>query len=363
MNKYYIKNILLGLFCMLTTSLTFSQQSPVFKITSFRHSFGVIQEKDGRVKHSFPVENPGGDTLFVVKIKSSAANIEGSFSPYKIAPGGKGEITLTYDPANEKGKIEKFVSVITNDPQNPVRQFGISAEVIPSVKTLADKYPVRIGNLKLKAKHIAMDRILSTKSRTDTFKIYNDWSKTMTFSLKSIPDYVTWKFEPTQLLPGKEGLIILTYDAQKSGAFGSDFEYFFLATNDTLEPEKMITLGTNVIEDFSYLKGNPDKKAKVHFETINHDFGVVKPRGSVEFSYPIENIGKADLVIRRAKPSCGCTVAKLEKSVLKPGEKTVVKVIFTTTGLSGQQAKSVIVICNDPDNPVTMLNFTAKIED
>jgi hypothetical protein len=349
---------LAGLFSLQVTA----QKAPVFKITSFRYDFGKIQEGDGRVTHNFPVENPGNDTLRVLKIKSSAENISGAFTPYKIAPGGKGEITLTFDPSNEKGRVEKMVSVRTNDPQNPVRQFGIIAEVIPSEKKVVDQYPVISGNLRLKSRHVTMDKLLKTMTRTDTFKIYNNWDKTMTLAMKPFPDRTFWKVIPTELKPGQEGFIIVTYDASKSTVYGPELEQFLVETNDTLEPLKYLTLGINILEDFSYLKGKPEQRPKVHFDATTYNFGEIKEGSVVEHSYIIENHGKGDLIIHRTKASCGCTVAELEKTIIKPGEQTFLKVKFDSHGMSGFMSKAVTFICNDPDNPVTMLNFTVDIK-
>ncbi|MHC1707102.1 MAG: DUF1573 domain-containing protein [Bacteroidales bacterium] len=338
-----------------------AQKSPVFKITSFRHNFGVIQAGDGSVSHVFQVENPGGDSLRMIKIKSSAENVTGEFSPPVLAPGAKGEITLTYNPVNDQGKVEKFVSIRTNDPQNPIRQFGVLAEVIPVKKTKADSFPVKMGNLRLAKRHIVMDKLLNTESRTDTLRIYNDWNKSMTLQVASSSGHLDLQILPAALEPKSEGMIIVTYNATKSGIYGPELEYFHLRTNDSIETNKAISVGVNVVEDFTYLKDSPGKKAKVRFQSTQHDFGQLREGAVVEYSYVLENIGKGDLIIRRTKASCGCTVAKLEKEILKSGEKSSVTVKFDSRGMSGSLMKTLTVVCNDPDNPVTMLNFSAVV--
>jgi len=180
--------------------------------------------------------------------------------------------------------------------------------------------------------------------------------------VKSSPAYLSFTSKPSTLAPGKAGMIIISYNAEKSGIWGLNYEPYALVTDDSLIPSKTISIGVNVVEDFSKLtdteKNNPPKLV---FDEQNHDFGELKQGGKVSWDYHFNNTGKRDLVIRRVKASCGCTAADPEKTLLKPGESSFIKVNFNTNGLLGDEYKTVMVISNDPDTSMHVLTFSAKV--
>ncbi|MFA8343520.1 MAG: DUF1573 domain-containing protein [Rhodothermaceae bacterium] len=97
------------------------------------------------------------------------------------------------------------------------------------------------------------------------------------------------------------------------------------------------------------------------FNKTNHNFGNVKEGKFVVCEYVLENTGKSDLLIEKVKASCGCTAVAPQKTRLKPGEITSLKVEFNTFRREGKQRKFVYVFTNDPKQPQTRLSFTANI--
>lgn len=92
-----------------------------------------------------------------------------------------------------------------------------------------------------------------------------------------------------------------------------------------------------------------------------HDFGTVVEGQVVNTNFEISNSGSADLVINNVQASCGCTAAQPDKNVLKPGEKTSIKVEFNSANRLGPQDKSVYVMTNDPKNQNFVLKFTCVV--
>ena len=66
-------------------------------------------------------------------------------------------------------------------------------------------------------------------------------------------------------------------------------------------------------------------------------------------------------MIAKTKTSCGCTVSEPEKTTLKPGETTNIKVTFYTAGKSGKESKDIHVYTNDPGNPEPTLKILANV--
>lgn len=96
------------------------------------------------------------------------------------------------------------------------------------------------------------------------------------------------------------------------------------------------------------------------FDNMEHDFGTIKAGDKVEHVYKVTNKGTADLVISEVKPSCGCTVPDFTKEPIKPGASGDIKVIFDSTGKSGNQEKTVTVSLNT-EKASEVLKFKANI--
>ncbi len=87
---------------------------------------------------------------------------------------------------------------------------------------------------------------------------------------------------------------------------------------------------------------------KISAKEVSHDFGTLTEGEIVTHNFEIFNTGNAELKIDQVRASCGCTDAKPEKKILKPGEKTFIKVEFNSTGRIGPQEKFVYIFSNDP---------------
>ncbi|MFZ5948960.1 MAG: DUF1573 domain-containing protein [Stygiobacter sp.] len=102
---------------------------------------------------------------------------------------------------------------------------------------------------------------------------------------------------------------------------------------------------------------------KIEAKKYNHDFGTVVEGQIVITNFEIVNNGSAELKIDKVNASCGCTAAFPTKNILKPGEKTNIKVEFNSSGRLGPQEKYVYVSSNDPLNKELKLSFKCVVVD
>jgi hypothetical protein len=77
-----------------------------------------------------------------------------------------------------------------------------------------------------------------------------------------------------------------------------------------------------------------------------HDFGKVTEGEKVIFSYRFVNGGKNDLIIDKAEPTCGCTIAEATKDPIKTGDTGYVKIEFNSMGRVGHADKTINVRSN-----------------
>ena len=86
--------------------------------------------------------------------------------------------------------------------------------------------------------------------------------------------------------------------------------------------------------------------AVIEFEKTEYQIGKVIQGEKVGCQFVFRNTGTADLMIRDARASCGCTVPQWEKKPVKPGETGRLEVMFDSSGRMGTQKKSVTVVSN-----------------
>lgn len=98
----------------------------------------------------------------------------------------------------------------------------------------------------------------------------------------------------------------------------------------------------------------------ISFEGINHDFGDVIQGEKVTYNFIFHNTGGSDLLISKVSTSCGCTVGKYPKELIKPGEGGEVEVTFDTNRRKGIQNKTITVLANTEPNK-TLLRIKANV--
>jgi hypothetical protein len=92
------------------------------------HDFGVINNTE-TVKTTFTIKNEGGSELVIRKTKASCGCTAGSPAKMNLAPGESTNFEVSFSPVGKSGKQNKTVTVITNDPANPVTTISIQSDI------------------------------------------------------------------------------------------------------------------------------------------------------------------------------------------------------------------------------------------
>ena len=108
------------------------------------------------------------------------------------------------------------------------------------------------------------------------------------------------------------------------------------------------------------IKSIPDMPpTTIKFDTIKHDFGIIKDDKKVYTTFSFTNTGKEPLLVYSAEASCGCTVPEWPKEPIAPGAKGKIEVAFDPDGKSGEQSKTVMVSANtEPSTSVLIISAT-----
>jgi hypothetical protein len=173
-NRKIIFLILSLLSC--TPILLFGQ--PKFNlIGGTRFDYGEINVST-TVQRILTIKNDGTDTLIISDVSASCGCTGTLLSNDHIAPGDSGALSISFDSKKFSGKVEKAVSMNTNDPSNKKVRIIFSANVISLLAIEPDylfiKAPIETtttSTVYVKNTSTEPIRLLSAKSDLDNFSI------------------------------------------------------------------------------------------------------------------------------------------------------------------------------------------------
>ena len=329
---------------------------------TLEHDFGTFKEEAGPQSYNFKFKNDGSAPLILNNVRASCGCTTPHWTRDPIAPGQEGVIKVSYNPAHRPGPFNKTVTVYSN-AENATSILRIKGSVIERQKTIAEKYPRKIGPLRAKSNQISFIKILENQVKTDSLEVVNDTDQPVEVSFKTPPSQLKVVAHPSTLKPKEHGFIVVTYDANNQNTYGFVMNRIYLNINGESNYRNSIGISATIQEDFSKL--TPEELANapvVKFPEKTHDFGDINQGDEVEYTFTLENEGKRDLIIRRVKTSCGCTAVTPEKKVVEPNGSVPLKVKFNSRGKHGRQNKSITVITNDPKNPTTILRISSNVK-
>ncbi|MCM1152124.1 MAG: DUF1573 domain-containing protein [Muribaculum sp.] len=102
----------------------------IIKFTEQNYNFGTINEAKGPVSHEFEFINTGNGNLVIIDATAECGCTRPEYPKNPVAPGKKGKVKVTYNPAGRPGSFDKVVTVRTNGNPKKVR-LKIKGSVIP----------------------------------------------------------------------------------------------------------------------------------------------------------------------------------------------------------------------------------------
>lgn len=326
------------------------------------HDFGKINEEGGGVKAEFKFMNTGSTPLVIKDVKPSCGCTTPGWTRDTVWPGKTGIITAGFNPHNRPNKFEKYLTVTTNLLNTSSITLTIRGFVIPKPRSIADTLYTRSGSLRMVSKYLNLGDITTKEPVTQEFRLYNESTSPIKFEPPAnLPAYLKITVPP-MILPGQNAYLKLTYDAKARKDWGNVTDLFDLYTNDTAESKKSFFVSASIKEYFPPMTREDSLLApKLFVKPLFHDFGTIKAGTVVSHDFVLENIGKRPLQILKTNASCGCTVGQPEKTLLQPGETTVLKVTFNSSGKKGQENKNVYLHVNDPGKSMHTVTIAANV--
>jgi hypothetical protein len=108
----------------------------------------------------------------------------------------------------------------------------------------------------------------------------------------------------------------------------------------------------------------PQPKLEIDQEPI-YTFGKMSQYEAGKHTWQIKNNGQGNLEIwMEGKPTCSCTIAKLEnnqKAMVKPGESTTIDLEWNTKDFQDSYSQGAVFGTNDPSRPIFRLTVAGKV--
>jgi len=343
-------------------SFSFAQGKAKIVFEKMQHNYGTFKEEAGVQTTTFKFTNKGKTPLILSNVRASCGCTLPKWTRKPVAPNATGEIQVSYNPKNRPGYFKKSVTVNSN-AENSVVVLYIEGTVAQREKTLAERYPRKLGPLRFKVTYLTFAKLKQNQVETKELELINDSNEPVKVGFsRTLPAHLKAKFDPAVIPAKGKGKLTVTYNAKEAKTFGFVSHRLYLSINGSKDYRSSVGVTATIEEDFSHL--TPEQLANaavVSFGEKSFDFGTMKQGDKKEHTFMLTNKGKSDLHIRRVRATCGCTAVAPAKKVVAAGESVPIKVTFDSRGKRGRQSKAITVITNDPKTPTTTLRISSNI--
>lgn len=353
---------ILALFASIFALIPAAYAAPALVWLDTHHDFGAFQEQEGVATCSFRAVNVGNEPVVIINARANCGCTTPDYSEAPVLPGDTLSIIVGFDPAGRPGRFRKNITVTTNaEPAKTT--LAISGTVIGSPATLARRYPVDAGSMKLRSDELFYGSVPVTATGGQYVEAYNATADTLRPAVAYAPPSVSVTISPAAIPPGENFVISTVFDPTRAGAWDAVTDSIVISANGV---STAIRTRAVVTEDFKNLTGRQlDAAPVISLPTNLLDLGrISRDSRPVTISMEIGNTGQSPLKIRRIycpNPAVSVAFKKLE---IKPGKKER----LTVTVNPGQlpvDAKmintAIYIIVNDPANPRNSVRLVGEV--
>ncbi len=325
---------------------------------------GAFSEDLGAVDAVFEFVNTTSSPIRIIDARATCGCTVPQYTKEYIASGDTAAITATYLASGRPGKFSKHIYIRTSAEPSVQQTLTISGTVIGASSTLASRYPVVAGPLRLKTSTAAFGEVLRNKMKTVYIEAYNQSTDTVRPQVSGLPGFISAQVVPEAVAPGEQTQIVLTLQTAEGPEWGINADKFML--KPTADTEAEMDYFTIVTEDFSRLTPGQRVNAPVAVLTPERvNLGEVSSLEPVQLTFELKNSGKLPLEIRRVQTADPVLEdVKLSANKIKPGKSARITLTFNPANATSDfVAARLTVICNDPENPLLTSRITAEIND
>lgn len=338
--------------------LAFSQKAKIeFDKTS--HNFGTIPENGGPAIYDFKFTNTGTVPLILSNVRAGCGCTTPEWDRKPVAPGESGLIKVSYNPMGRPGSFIKSIAVNSN-ASNAVETLTIRGKVSRKPTDPYEAYKYSAGPVRFMTSNLYLGAIHNTDVVEKEIELINTSDKAATITILPPAKHITATVTPATLEKGQKGKLHIKYAAAQKNDWGFVADQLEAKINGAIQGQIAVTATIN--EDFSqYTPEMLEKAPQILLSEPEATIDMAK-NSTQTHEFQIQNSGKADLMIRKLKPSDESISISTAKSTIKPGKKTKAVVTIRTDEREGKKTKIIQFTTNDPKNSVSIYKLNVNIK-
>lgn len=311
----------------------------------------------------FELTNSGSRPVTITNVRTSCGCTSVSYPKGAIAPGSKFTLGVTYD-ARTMGHFQKSVGVWTTDSYEPLMLTVKGVVISPDDQSTAE-YKYRVGEFLTDMDNLEFDNVNHGDVPLVRMHVYNDTDEPLQPAVLHLPAYLSADVYPQTVAPRHSADIVIQLDSRNVRDYGLTQTSIYLGASpgDKVGDDKEIPVSIVMLPDFGTLSASEMANApKLSLSSESINLGSFGNKRKLKGTVLIENEGKSNLEIRRLQMFTAGLEVSLGKTVLKPGEKTKLKVAAVAGEIGKARSKPrVLMVTNDPQHSnVTIYINTEK---
>lgn len=325
--------------------------------------FGTIREENGPVSHSFEAVNRSDHPEVILEVSASCGCTKPEFSRRPILPGETASVSVSFNPAGQSGTIDRTL-VVYGAGNTPVARLRITGRVEPRARTIAERYPIAVGQgIRLTNNYLPFDRLPHGRTTAAAIGIANDSDTPHEIRLIEEQQSRLLTVEAPQLLqPGEEAEIRMTYRIPADcDRYGTAADLLRIAV-DGHRSDVRLTLRCIVV-DAPQAAGSPAPQVRISDGAIR--LGDLKrTKGPRSGPFKLGNDGTGVLTVRAVELPERVSCSLRTGMQIAPGETLSAEAgIDPSRREFGIASERILIVTDDPKRPVLRLRVTANIID
>jgi hypothetical protein len=327
-----------------------------------RIDLGTILEEQGPQSVTFEYTLSQGKGFVIQEISSDCGCTTVSFSKDSLFQGESAKLEVSFDPSSASGFFSKLVLVKGNNGQVQDSLY-VEGIAVPYPTNLDRNYPVKLGSLGFRMKKVNMGDVFDNEPKVKYLEFFNHGSQALekkTLQVMS-PDFIRVEQVQEVVRPKERGLLKIDYSGSLRSELGAVSDSIQLNWGK-MEPIELVVLA-DLFDYFAPIpKADLDLVPQLYVAQKVIDLGEISSNAVRRQTVLLSNLGKQDLEIRKIQQNCACLVLEYPKTVILPGEKMELNLVFDPIGRKGIDQRNIYIFTNDPVNPVQLLVLKSRID-
>jgi predicted double-glycine peptidase len=306
-------------------------EEPNMLFEEYLYHFGKADQNQ-KIEHIYKLKNTGKEKLIISKVRTTCGCMTALLSDKEIPAGGEGEIKVTFDIGQRRGKQTQTIYVHSNDSDEPLVKLILTGRV--KAYTVASPNQIYFGSTKRGEGAIKRINIFEGEERIRITKVESTSKHLFTEVFNTIYDK----------RPGYEVIVALSPD-----------------TPINLLNEKIIIYTDSKRRPIIEIPVTGEIKGPISICPDNFFFGFVKKGKSISRKVTLSADNQENWEILRIE-NCPNPISTKIKSIQK-GKKYEVIATLSSNVPAGTIKGSIKLHTNSPDQPVIKVPVYGLIRD